>query len=115
MLESSFRKRQLRKEREGAEAALRGAQQASDGEKVQKLYARIEEVDKITGRLRELSIQNMTEQRTIQPVQNLVSGAAILSVNPTLMKDLNEIAADMSYFETNGRLKRDIDWGYLYK
>jgi hypothetical protein len=105
---------ELRKEREGNEAALRGAQQG-DAEEAQKLSARLREAEEVTRRLRELSVQNMIEQRTIQPIQNLVSGTAIWSVQSALVNDLNEIAADMSYFETNGRLRRNIDWAYLYK
>jgi hypothetical protein len=106
---------ELRREFESSQAALSSAQQAGKDEEVQKVAARIRDVDEATRRLREVSFTNMIEHRTIQPVQNVVSGAAILSANPVLVKDLNEIATDMNYFETNGRLRRNIDWEYLYK
>ena len=94
---------ELRKERESAEAAVRVAQQADEMEKAQKLNARRVEIDETTRGLRELNIHNMVEQRTIQPIQTLVSGTVVQSA---LVNDLNEIAADMSYFETNVRALR---------
>ena len=66
-------------------------------------------------RLNQMSVPDMANRRTIQPLQELVSGTPTLADKGTLVNDLNEIANDISYFEANGRLRRDIDWSYVYK
>jgi hypothetical protein len=63
----------------------------------------------------EIQITEMTNRKTIQPLQKFVNDAPILAGRTALVNDLNEIAADMSYFEANGRLRRSIDWSYLDK
>jgi hypothetical protein len=76
---------------------------------------RIHALDETLRRLNQMSVPDMANRRTIQPLQELVSGTPTLADKGTLVNDLNEIANDISYFEANGRLRRDIDWSYVYK
>jgi hypothetical protein len=101
----------LTNERAGVEAARRtAAPDAAPGRQQQ-----IQTVDGEIKQFRELNILDMTEHRSIQPIQDFVRNAPQISSKAELSTQLNDIATDMSYFEANGNLRREIDWSYLWK
>jgi hypothetical protein len=95
--------RELRNLRKAADAARHGAA-SDDVSKLQEIHQRFGS---------EIDVKDMINRKTIQPLQKFLNEVPILAGRTSLVNDLNEIAADMSFFEANGRLRRTIDWSYL--
>jgi hypothetical protein len=81
----------------------------------QKWQEKLLALDKTTAKMRQLNRLDMIERRTIEPIESMAQQDVILGAEPEVIAQLNEIAADMSYFEANGKLRRSIDWSYQYK
>jgi hypothetical protein len=73
------------------------------------------QLERSQANVRGLNVLDMTERRTIQPIESLVRGTDALGGNTELVATLNDIATDMAYFEANGTLRRSIDWSYIWK
>jgi len=103
--------RALTKDREVLDAARKTmAPDAVPGwqQKIQTLDVEIKQ-------FRELNILDMIDRRSIQPIQDFVRTAPELSAKTALSAELVDIATDISFFEANGSLRREIDWSYLWK
>jgi hypothetical protein len=103
--------RALTKEREDL-ASLRRTTPPEDAPALQQ---QMQTVDEEIKQFSELNVMEMIDHRTIQPFQNFVRDAPKISPKSEVSAELVEISTDMSYFETNGSLRREIDWSYLYK
>lgn len=93
-------------------AAVQKAATTEDWPKWQEKLLAVEMTIK---KVRELSVLDMIEHRTIQPLQLLVRESDVTAGKTDLVSQLSDIAADITYFEANGKLRRLIDWSYLWK
>lgn len=101
----------LTKDRE----ALDAARKTTVPDAVPGWQQQIQTINAEIKQFRDLNILDMINHRSIQPIQDFVRNAPQLSTKTELSAELGDIAADMSYFEANGSLRREIDWSFLWK